>query len=81
MGVDKSRLLYVFAEVTMTKSKRRHLKFLLLAAAAELEEGRSLQHGAFRVEPNIGIDACTRLGEAIAFGIPSWVADAFGEES
>ena len=65
----------------MTESERRRLKFRLLAAAAELEEGRSLQHGAFRVEPNIGIDECARLGEAIAFGIPYWVADAFGEES
>ena len=36
---------------------------------------------AFRVEPNIGIHECARLGEAIAFGIPYWVADAFGEES
>ena len=36
---------------------------------------------AFRVEPNIGIHECARLGEAIAFGIPYWVADAFAEES
>ena len=35
----------------MTESERQHLKFLLLAAAAELEKERSLQHGAFRVEP------------------------------
>ena len=79
MGVDESRLLYVFAQVTMTKSERR-CRPRLLAAAAELEEGRSLQHGAFRVEPNIGIDECARLREAIAFGIPYWVADAFVEE-
>jgi hypothetical protein len=52
-----------------------------LAAAAELEEGRSLQHGAFRVEPNIGIDESARLGGAMAFGIRYWVADAFVEES
>ena len=69
MGVDESRLLYVFAEVTMTESERRR-RPRLLAAAAELEEGRSLQHGAFRVEPNIGIDECARIGEAMAFGIP-----------
>ena len=65
----------------MTESERRRLKFQLLAVAAELEEGRSPQHGAFRVEPNIGIDEFARLGEAIAFGIPYWMADAFGEES
>jgi len=35
----------------MPESVRQRLKFLLLAAAAELEEGRSPQHGAFRVEP------------------------------
>ena len=80
MGVDESRLLYVFAEVTMTESERRR-RSRLLAAAAELEEGRSLQHGAFRVEPNIGIDESARLGEAMAFGIRYWVADAFVEES
>ena len=81
MGVDESRLLYVFAQVTMPESVRQRLKFLLLAAAAELEEGRSPQHGAFRVEPNIGIDECARFGEAMAFGIRYWVADAFVEES
>jgi len=46
-----------------------------------LEEDRSPQHGAFRVEPNIGIDECARFGEAMAFGIRYWVADAFVEES
>jgi hypothetical protein len=65
----------------MTESERRRLKFLLLAVAAGLEDGRSPQHGAFRVEPNVGIDECARFGEAIAFGIPYWMADAFGEES
>jgi len=64
----------------MTESERRR-RPLLLAVATELEEGRSPQHGASRVEPNIGIDECARLGEAIAFGIPYWMADAFGEES
>jgi len=80
VGVDESRLLYVFAEVTMTESERRR-RPRLLAAAAELEEGRSLQHGAFRVEPNIGIDESARLWGAMAFGIRYWVADAFVEES
>jgi len=68
VGVDESRLLYVFAEVTMTESERRR-RPRLLAAAAELEEGRSLQHGAFRVEPNIGIDESARFGGAMDFGI------------
>ena len=64
----------------MNESERRR-RPRLLAAAAELEEGRSLQHGAFRVEPNIGIDESARLREAIDFGIPHWVADVFEEES
>jgi len=81
VGVDGPRLFYVFAEVTITESDRRRLNLLLLAAATALEEGRSPQSGAFRVDPNIGIDECARLREAMAFGIRYWVADAFGEES
>ena len=65
----------------MTESERRRLKFLLLAAATALEEGRSPLHGAFRVEHNIDIAECAGLREAMAFGIRYWVADAFAEES
>jgi hypothetical protein len=64
----------------MTKSERRRLKFMLLAAASALEDGVSPLGPVFRAEHEVTLAEGLKMVEAIAFGIRYWVADAFAEE-
>jgi hypothetical protein len=65
----------------MTESERRRLKFLLLAAATALEEGRLPLGATFQFDNEITLQERSLLADAMAFGIRYWVADTFAEDS
>lgn len=66
---------------TTAEFERGRLKFLLLAAATELEAGYNPLRVDWLLEHDVSFAECAELKEGITFAIRYWAADAFAEDS